>query len=107
MKIGLAAAHFHSVGVARAGPWNTRVNRGGVFRLDLENGCGDSCGVPLVGSTVDRSPSSRAQRVTIARHCLSLFTHRSTTFRAAYSSLSKLGFLPECSARFSPGRCTL
>src|SRR5215208_6177482 len=40
VKIGLAAAHFHSVGVARAGPWNTWVNRGGVFRLDLENGCG-------------------------------------------------------------------
>src|SRR5215207_7758482 len=28
VKIGLAAAHFHSVGVARAGPWNTWVNMG-------------------------------------------------------------------------------
>src|SRR5215207_11756625 len=29
VKIGLAAAHFHSVGVARAGPWNTWVNKEG------------------------------------------------------------------------------
>ena len=28
VKIALAAAHFHSVGVARQGPWSTWVNKG-------------------------------------------------------------------------------
>jgi hypothetical protein len=28
VKIALAAAHFHSFGVARQGPWNTWVNKG-------------------------------------------------------------------------------
>src|SRR5215216_2693577 len=28
VKIALAAAHFHGIGVAHAGPWNTSVNRG-------------------------------------------------------------------------------
>jgi hypothetical protein len=28
VKIALAATHFHGVGVALAGPWNTWVNKG-------------------------------------------------------------------------------
>jgi hypothetical protein len=28
VKIGLATVHFHDFGVARAGPWNTWVNKG-------------------------------------------------------------------------------
>jgi hypothetical protein len=28
VKIALAAAHFHGFGVARQGPWDTRVNSG-------------------------------------------------------------------------------
>jgi hypothetical protein len=36
VKIVITATHFHSVGVARAGPWNTRVNKGkGKDRLSL------------------------------------------------------------------------
>ena len=37
VKIGLAAAHFHSVGVARAGPWNTWVNKGKRKRKQLSS----------------------------------------------------------------------